>query len=297
MRIPFALLLAGSSLLSACTSNQALADTQLATSSTSSPNLALVSDNNTAGQSSSKDADLEYLQDLVDTLECNKVMGDRVGRVPIWQRDDDPAYFFHAGMQIDADGAPDAYHPKNIGTDNLKHAGKNGRWWGVVTHNLKPRGRPVVQGKNDPNPGYYVSTTSLFDPKYKHHDPRRYVNANTIPYFVLPKDALPGIQIGDIAAIFNRKNGRLVYAIYADRTRAKRHGRIGEGSIALAKALDIDANPRKGGVNKGIFYIVFPNSGNKRPRSPAVIKRLGYAHFKQWGGVERLQQCLRVSTR
>lgn len=289
MRLFAALVIATSSLLTACVNNLALADTD--TRQMGHVEQQALRDSDDVASTPSSPIE------LTNTLSCDIVLGDRVGTIPIWQRSDDSAYFFHAGMQIDADGAPDAYHPKDIGTDALKHAGKNGRWWGIVTHNLKPRGRPVIQGKKDPNPGYYVSMTSLFDRRYGHHDPRRYVNANTIPYIVIPKDAMPGIQIGDMAAVLNRKNGRMAYAIYADRARPKRYGRIGEGSVALAKALGIDANPRKGGQNDGVFYVLFPNSGNGKPRSPEIIKRLGYAHFKQWGGVERLQQCLKASTR
>jgi hypothetical protein len=32
-----------------------------------------------------------------------------------------------------------------------------GNWWALVTRN----GRPIVQGADDPAPGFYVSTTTL----------------------------------------------------------------------------------------------------------------------------------------
>jgi hypothetical protein len=33
------------------------------------------------------------------------------------------AFFYQSKMSIDADGAPNAYHPDNIGLDDLKNAG------------------------------------------------------------------------------------------------------------------------------------------------------------------------------
>ena len=52
---------------------------------------------------------------------------------------------FKTGMAIDAEGAPNAYHPKDIGLDSLKNAGfprKPGeRPWGIVTN---VAGNPVT---------------------------------------------------------------------------------------------------------------------------------------------------------
>src|SRR4051812_22059936 len=41
--------------------------------------------------------------------------------------------YWSSGMQIDADGCPRAYHPKNIGLDWLANAGEPGNWYGLVT--------------------------------------------------------------------------------------------------------------------------------------------------------------------
>jgi len=41
-------------------------------------------------------------------------------------------------MSIDADGAPNAYHPDNIGLDDLKNAGyPNTSWWKNISHLCK----------------------------------------------------------------------------------------------------------------------------------------------------------------
>lgn len=231
---------------------------------------------------------------VADAYTCHNEFVFQVGDVIAWRpvsnNRSTAGYFFQSGMYIDADGAPDAYHPRDIGTDKLSHAGRPGKWWGVVTHNLKRWGKPVVQKSGDPKPGYYVSQTSLFDPRKRHHDPARYVNANAIPYIALPRNAKGGAQVGDIAAVYNAKNDRLEYAIFAD-VGGTAKKRVGEGSVALAKALGIKSNPRSGGTRHGIYYVVFPQSGDKRPKSKTQIRRLGEQLFAEWGGLSRLSSC------
>jgi hypothetical protein len=102
-------------------------------------------------------------------------------------QDDDSAFFYESGMMIDADGGYHAYHPDNkSGLDYLGNAGKPGNWWALVTDNEKPSGNPVIQSSSDPAPGFYISTTSLEDSSVDREDPRRYVNAESINFFVLP---------------------------------------------------------------------------------------------------------------
>jgi hypothetical protein len=55
------------------------------------------------------------------------------------------------------EGRP-TYHPNNrMGLDSIDHAGHPGNWWALATDTGTPRGRPVLQGENDPAPGYYVT--------------------------------------------------------------------------------------------------------------------------------------------
>jgi hypothetical protein len=93
----------------------------------------------------------------------------------------------------------------------------------------------------------------------------RSVNAETVPYFVLPggKYKHLGINLGDIAAV--RYNGKVAFAVFADV--GPRH-KLGEGSIALAQELGIPASPRTGGVRGGVEYLVFPGSGDRTPGDP-----------------------------
>ena len=85
------------------------------------------------------------------------------------------ALVYQAGLAVDADGAYRAYHTDNrLGLDSIKHASHLGNWWALATDTGEPSGHPVVQGKNDPAPGYYVSITSLYDASIaSERDPRR----------------------------------------------------------------------------------------------------------------------------
>ena len=213
----------------------------------------------------------------------------QVGGVAIVRIRGESPFFFKTRMRIDADGAPNAYHPEDKGLDFLKHAGNPGDWQGLVTDSL---GQPVIQGPHDPYPGYYISQTSLFDKTKQRTDPARYVDARAIPYIVLPAE--PGLKesgrarLGDFAVVVNARNRLMAFAIFADQGP---RGKIGEGSIALAELLQIPSSPKTGGVDGDIIYVVFPGSGNGQSRTTQEIHREGERAFNQWGGPGRLAAC------
>jgi len=217
-----------------------------------------------------------------------------VGGIAVRRRRGETAFFFTAGMTIDADGAPRAYHPPLIGRpggappglDDLRNAGRPGHWFGIVTDN---QGKPVVQRRGDPAPGFYVSATSLVQRgPFAAGDPRRYVDASTIPFFVLPGPALHTghARLGDFGAVWNRHTEKLAFAIFADIGPTTR---IGEGSIALARELGIPDSPLSGGADDGISYVVFAGSGNGFARPPIQIRANSQKLLERWGGVARLK--------
>jgi hypothetical protein len=210
--------------------------------------------------------------------------GGEVQEVPIWQVPGSPAFFFVSGMTIDADGAPNAYHPDNTGLDDIANAGVPGHWDGIITDRT---GEPIIQGPDDPFPGFYVSCTSLTDRTKARTDPTRYVDASKVPYIVLPRDVAyqGGAQPGDFAAVMNLRSGKLSYAIFAD------VGTLGEGSIALANNLGIWSDARQGGRRGGILYLVFPGSGNRQPRAVEEISSETEKLLQDWGGAEKLTSC------
>ena len=186
-------------------------------------------------------------------------------------------------MAVDADGAYRAYHPNDrMGLDSVEHAGYPGNWWALTTDTGSPRGRPIHQGKSDPAPGFYVSMTSLFDASITdERNPRRFVDAVSVPYIVLPPQGFKYAKLGDFATVVNLRNGKVGEAIIADESAPELP--MGEGSIALARTLGIDPDPRNGGVEKGIAYVIYPGSGNGKPRALAEIVSTSRAHFPTVG--------------
>jgi hypothetical protein len=68
--------------------------------------------------------------------------------------------------------------------------------------------------------------------------------------------------------------------------------KLGEGSIALADALGINSNPRYGGTDRGVAFVIYPNSGNGKPRPLEDIIANGQHLFQMWGGLDTLHACL-----
>lgn len=225
---------------------------------------------------------------------CNRALaaafdpdkGEQFGHnVSIWQLEGGSAVLFQSGMTIDADGAPNAYNPENTGLDDISNAGEPGHWAGIVANG---DGEPLIQGPDDPFPGYYISCTALWDRTKGPTDPTRFVDASKIPYIVLP-GALSrqlGAQLGDFAVVLNTRNGRQSYAIFAD------VGTLGEGSVALASRLGIWSDARNGGTRGGILYLLFPGTGNRQPRPLEEIDGQTEKIFQQWGGTDRLNSCM-----
>jgi Fungal chitosanase of glycosyl hydrolase group 75 len=180
--------------------------------------------------------------------------------IPIPQAEDLSIQFV-GELCIDADGSPRAYGPNGLGLDHLANAGQSGNWWGIVTDS---EGYPVLQGEKDPAPGYYISTTSLQDTRYEVADPRRYVDSEKVPYIVVPGPLArmaTGIVLGCKAEILNMANGQRVSAVVADLGPATH---LGEVSIAAAKALGINPDPKTGGSSVKDFRYTF------WPGNPAV---------------------------
>jgi hypothetical protein len=67
---------------------------------------------------------------------------------------------------------------------------------------------------------------------------------------------------------------------------------VGEGSIALAKALRIDSSPRSGGKDGAVAYLIYPGSGNGKPRPLQEIIANSKRLFQAWGGLDKLNACL-----
>ena len=209
------------------------------------------------------------------------------------------AFLWKARMTICADGAPKCYHPKGCppALDYTANGGRPGNWWGIATDTGKPSGKPLVQEAGEPAPGFFVSMTALGDPTVPYGKQKRYVDADSIPYVVLPgggqvsqfTGSVP-LRLGDFAMVFNTRNQTLAAAFCAE---IGPKNQLGEGSIELARRLGIPEFPTNGGIqSKDIVYLTFPGSGNQRPRADADIQSKSTELFDAWGGMDRLLRAI-----
>lgn len=261
--------------------------------------------------------------------EKHKTYYKKVGTTAVWRTLDPLAFLYVAGMEIDVDGAPNAYGPpEQPGVDILGNANtvpndpRSGEWCGIIA-NKSGTGPPDKNGnrgvaqKSGPYKGFFISTTSLQDKSvYDLLNPSRYVDATKIPYLALPVTRHSkhgkthnkyfeelGLTLGDYGVAANSANGKWSAAIFAD---TKNLPNLGECSVALADALGVPSDPRGGqkskhgdktargaGATKGIVYLVFPSSGVGPGTIPSAqeIQNKGKALFQKWGGMDRLVDC------
>ncbi len=142
-------------------------------------------------------------------------------------------------MTVDVDGAPNAYGPDNSKALDFElnaHVGakKTGAIVGYRTKNNDGR-TPVVQGPNDPCPGFFISETAYTDANNSNaNDPRRYVNAAEINYTLFATVAkAAGAKLGDFCVVHSLSPRHTVYAIIGD----SGHSNGAEGSLALLQRL------------------------------------------------------------
>jgi hypothetical protein len=84
------------------------------------------------------------------------------------------------------------------------------------------------------------------------------ISANDTPYFVIPIGAPAnskqrGIEFGQVAAILYKD--QVAYAVFLDECGDR--SLIGEASCATARILGIDPDPKNGGTDDPVTYIVF----------------------------------------
>jgi hypothetical protein len=87
------------------------------------------------------------------------------------------------------------------------------------------------RASDGPRSGYFISSTTLennIGPRADGCSPGRYLDAENVPFIVLPKGGFGKVQIGDVAIV--RHRDKVVYAIVGDGGPATK---LGEASIAL----------------------------------------------------------------
>jgi len=188
---------------------------------------------------------------------------------------------FTCRANICADGSPNAYNSLNTGIDNNANGGisdnmiKKGDFrkrdkkdkivkdnkgnvetaYGIVVD--ANTGVAAIQPvKSVDNADKYISPTSMHtkpNSSFVLKDQSSYVNSEEINYIVLPGNFINNLpkdvnlKFGDLVQVFNKNNGKFAFAIYAENGPS---GKIGEISVALAKALGIPSSPKNGGTSK-----------------------------------------------
>ncbi len=203
--------------------------------------------------------------------------------ITIFKLSDREGFFYQGRMTVDADGAPQCYHPEpddNLGLDKLEYATANSKRF--------------IQGANGIGPaeGFFVSQTSLQSGPGNHCD--SFVDAENIPYIVFyGEKKFPEVKVGDVAVVVSLTTGRRTHAIVGDGN----NGTKGEASMKTAGNLGLVSSPRSGGdMHFNYIYLIFPNSKfdpvNPPPHWPdAKIKALAEARFATWGGMDQMRRC------
>lgn len=220
------------------------------------------------------------------------------------------AYIFTTlAVKVDADGAPNAYHPNDIGLHCTNGVGFKGLdcpanagypkslWWSSV---LVPDPKDKTKGYVQPHgahKGFFVSQTSLKAENKSALNVSKYVDATSIPYLVFPRSFYKKKgtgSLGDFGYALNLENGKVSPFIVAEI--GPPEARLGEMSIALGSALGgRNPNPRtgKGAPTGKVVYIVFPRS-RKIPSWPLTqnqITSVALSLLDTAGGTEMLTEC------
>lgn len=180
--------------------------------------------------------------------------------------DDDKRVHFIADADIDADGAngqngaPPAYKADDSGTEALANGGMK-----IVHGKVKcatPSARDIVILDVDNEPkvfpgGMIASMTWYHHPGKLLSDPAAYVDAETVPYIVVPPIIVQktvGVVRGCKARVTLKDKS--VECVVADKGPANK---IGELSIAAARAIGLPSSPRSGGTEKPeVLYELWP---------------------------------------
>lgn len=182
----------------------------------------------------------------------------------------------------------------------------------VATAGMIPWHRDATLGRDVPctfqsGPfiGYFVSQTAFsVDPGRAECDQGRYLDSLAYNAIVLPKQTSWASQgqtagTGDLVAVRNPANGKLVFGIVGDRGPAKD---LGEGTIALAAALRGTSlvgtetyQQIKQLALPALQFVVFPGE-SVRDKFPghltqADVDAMARSAFERWGGVSRLNEC------
>lgn len=249
-----------------------------------------------------------------------------IGPVKIFRDAQTQAIAFASQMQVNTDGAPDSYHPDDIGITHICNGvsiGSACTWKPQCLPEFRQakaegfkgpqkicffamatdaRGVPIIQGPDDPKPGYFVSTTALHQPGASVRTPQAQLDSNTVPFAVIPgswqTSKKPGPQLGDVGVAYRRSTGQTAFFVIGD---TGPRNKLGEGSVALHQALGNDPFVMRYGVRRArqgiggrdVVYLMFPRTAQPGQHlDEASIRRMAEAPLEKFGGMDRVKECL-----
>lgn len=250
---------------------------------------------------------------------------DEIGELQVFRDAGSSVVAFASQMQVNTDGAPDSYHPDDIGITHICNGvstGPNCKWEPACLPKFRQaraegfagptkvcffamatnaNGRPIIQGASDPRPGFFVSTTALRQPGEGVRTPQAQLDSNTVPFAVIPSTwqstGRPGPKLGDFGVAFRRSTGKMSFFVIGDIGPRRK---LGEGSVALHQALGNDPfvirhgvrRARKGIGGRDVDYLLFPRSAKPGEQLDAAsIERFTRPLLEDFGGIERLRAC------
>jgi hypothetical protein len=193
----------------------------------------------------------------------------------------------------------------------------------LLKNNIIPTDRagyPCLRGPESRYPGYFVAATTLqtsgAKPRADGCTPSSFIDAESVPFFVLPHAAIGGIGIGDIVIghLKTAQGERLVYGFAAD---VGPPGQFGEASYAFARLLrtDIPEVPMNvidvykadigsswliaNGASLSILALGGTKALLRGNYSKENIERVGRTEFVKWSGrngARRLNACVAQAT-
>lgn len=182
------------------------------------------------------------------------------------REDDERRVFFTADGDIDADGANGqngalaAYKSDNSGSEDLANGGMAIRNGKVICAHAWARDIVILGTDNQPKVfehGVIASTTWYRHKDKRLDDPAAYVDAETVPYIVVPAliiQGTAGVVRGCKARV--TRGDRSVDCVVADKGP---RNKIGELSIAAARAIGLRSSPRNGGTERPeLLYELWP---------------------------------------
>ena len=181
--------------------------------------------------------------------------------------EDDGRVHFLADADIDADGAngqnggPAAYKEDDSGTEALANGGMKIVHGKVICAKKWARDIVLLDSDNEPKvfPGGVIASTTWYrHPGKLRSDPAAYVDSETVPYIVVPPLVIQKTK-GVVRGCKARATwkGKSVDCVVADRGPADK---VGELSIAAARAIGLPESPRHGGTEKQeVLYELWPD--------------------------------------